>query len=296
MPSRHELINIPTELFRSLVAIGQHGSVTKAAVDRHLTQSAISAQMKRLQGLVGGDLFRKQGAGVGLTELGSWVEDQAQRILALHDQVVAISGSLPKGENIRIGIQSIFVQALLKTVVSKLSVAKNFSYRFDGGSAPDLLEKLESGYLDLVFMLAQTDTRRNLLVQWNEQVVWARAPHFALRDDEPIPYISREKGFIDRRVLAVLDDRRVPYRIVFRSTDLWNIAAAAEAGVGVIVTMARAIPDFAGSLIVADDPVLPRLPKMRAGVYFKEGFDLKRNRLLVDAFISAVKPDPSPRS
>jgi DNA-binding transcriptional LysR family regulator len=293
MPARNGLINIPSELLRSLVAISERGSVTRAAEQLHLTQSAISAQMKRLQTLVGGDLFRKQGAGVGLTELGVWVAHQAQRILTLNDQIVAVSGRGLKGETIRIGIQSSFVQALLQPVVAKLSRVENLNYRFDAGNGPGLKEKLESGYLDMVFMVALTESRRNLVAEWEEQVVWARAPHFVVPNAGPIPYISREKGFIDRHVLNVLDDHHLPYKVVFSCTDLWNIAAAAQAGIGIISTVERALMDFEGSLIEADDPILPRLPKMRAGVFVKEGFDLKRHKAAVDAFVSAVRPRPA---
>jgi len=49
--------------------------------------------------------------------------------------------------------------------------------------------------------------------------------------------------------------------------------------------------DMSGSLVVADDRILPRLPDLRAGVFHKEGFDVKRNKSLVDAFVSAVRPE-----
>jgi hypothetical protein len=45
------------------------------------------------------------------------------------------------------------------------------------------------------------------------------------------------------------------------------------------------------SPVVADERILPKLPDLRAGIFYKEGFDLKRNKLLVDAFVSAVRPD-----
>jgi DNA-binding transcriptional LysR family regulator len=283
--------NIPTELFRSFIAICDHGSFTKAARELKLTQPAISAQMKRLQKLLGGNLFLKKGQGVGLTTLGSMLESFARRILTLNDQVTAIAGRVPKGETLYIGIQSIFVRTVLSNVVSKLPPASMAGCRFICGNAPYLAEKLKSGYVDLVFMLGQSDSRRNLIAEWEEKLIWVRAAHLLVSDDEPIPYISREDGFIDRKVLDLFEDSNVPYRIVFSAVDLWNLAAAAEAGVGVLVTLERVKPDMSGALVVADDRVLPKLPDLRAGVFHKEGFDLKRNKSLVDSFVSAVRPD-----
>ena len=126
--------NIPVVLLRSFIAISGHGSFTKAAEELNLTQPAISAQIKRLQRLVGGDLFFKKTQGVGLTQLGSIVENYARRILTLNDQIIAIAGQVPKHETIHLGIQNIFARAVLADVVGKMP--EDGHYRFVCGSAP----------------------------------------------------------------------------------------------------------------------------------------------------------------
>jgi DNA-binding transcriptional LysR family regulator len=290
MPRQYGHSTIPTELFRSFIAISEHGSFTKAAEELSLTQPAISAQMKRLQRMLGGDLLVKRGVGVGLTELGSIVESYARRVLALNDQVIAIAGRVPKGETLYIGIQSIFVRSVLSEVVRKLPATNSGSYRFISGNALYLAEKLRYGYVDLAFMMVQSESRRGLVADWDEKLAWVHAPHFRVPDDEPIPYLSRDEGFIDRKILDLMDERKVPYRIAFSSVDLWNLAAAAEAGIGVLVTLDRVRSELSRSLVVAKDDILPKLPDMRAGVFFKEGFDSERNRVLTEAFVSAVRP------
>lgn len=278
--------NIPIVLLRSFISISGHGSFTKAADELNLTQPAISAQIKRLQGLVGGDLFFKRAQGVGLTELGSMVESYARRILALNDQIIAIAGQAPKHETVQLGIQNIFASRVLADVVNE--VPHTGHYRFICGNAPSLDEKLKAGYVDLVFMLAQTDSRRNVLAEWSEPIVWGRAQHvFPVVENEPIPLIGREEGFIDRKVMEALDELDVPYKIVFNAGDLTALAAAVEAGIGVMVAPKRALPR---SLIVGRDRILPRLPELRSAVFHKEGFDVRRHRELVDAFITAVSP------
>jgi DNA-binding transcriptional LysR family regulator len=287
---RHGNSNIPTELFRSFVAISENGSFTRAAEKLDLTQPAISAQMKRLQQLLGGDLFFKKGQGLGVTEFGSLVESYARRVLTLNDQVIAIAGRAPKSETIHVGIQSVFVRTVLPDVMNNLPATSVGRHRFVCGNAAYLAEKLKSGYVDLAFMLLQTESRRALIAEWPEKIVWMRAPILRLPDDEPVPYISRENGFIDRKILDLFADCDVPYRIVFSAADLWSRAAAAEAGVGILATMERAVPELPDSLILAKDRILPKLPELRGGVFFKEGFDLKRHKALVDAFVSAVQP------
>jgi DNA-binding transcriptional LysR family regulator len=293
MPRQYGQSNIPTELFRSFLAISEHGSFTKAAEALGLTQPAISAQMKRLQGLLGGDLFIKRGQGVGLTELGSIVESYARRVLALNDQVIAIAGRVPKGETLYIGIQNVFVRTVLPKVVRSLPAASTSSYRFISGNGPYLAEKLRSGYVDLAVMFVHSQARRGPIADWMERLAWVHAPHFTVPDDEPIPYLSREGGHIDRAVLDLLDESKVPYRIAFSAVDPWSLAAAAEAGLGLMATLDRGRGELSRSLVVADNNILPKLPDMRAGVYSKEGFDTERHRALKDAFVSSVLPPES---
>jgi DNA-binding transcriptional LysR family regulator len=281
--------NIPVVLLRSFISISGHGSFTKAGEELNLTQPAISAQIKRLQRLVGGDLFFKKAQGVGLTKLGSMVEGYARRVLALNDQIIAIAGQASKHETIHLGIQNIFARTVLADVVNEVPHAGH--YRFICGSAPFLAEKLKAGYVDLVFMLVQTESRRNVVAEWGEQIVWGRAlDQFPVVENEPIPFVGREEGFIDRKVMEALDEREVPYTIVFNAGDLTALAAAVEAGIGVMVAPKRAIP---GPLIAAKDCILPKLPELRSAVFHKEGFDVKRHRALVEAFVSAVGPAAS---
>src|SRR3954468_25032048 len=104
MHHRYDKSNIPIELLRTLVAISDTGSFTKAADALGLSQSAVSLQIKRLERLVAGELFRKSGSGHRLTEHGQVVAGYALRVLALNDQILALAGSDPKVRQIRLGI------------------------------------------------------------------------------------------------------------------------------------------------------------------------------------------------
>jgi DNA-binding transcriptional LysR family regulator len=61
------LTNIPTDLLRTLIAVVDLRSFTKAAASVGVTQPAVSAQIKRLQLLIGGDLLDRSTPGVSLT-------------------------------------------------------------------------------------------------------------------------------------------------------------------------------------------------------------------------------------
>lgn len=89
---RYQNINIPTEVVRTVVAISELGSFSKAGARLGLSQPAISAQMKRLQMLVGGDVFERTGGGLSLTPKGRLVLTQARKLLEANDQILSIGG------------------------------------------------------------------------------------------------------------------------------------------------------------------------------------------------------------
>ena len=79
MHRRYLHINIPTEIVRTIVVISETGSFSKAGEKLGLSQPAISAQVKRLQILVGGNIFEKVTGGVSLTPKGKLVLSQARK-------------------------------------------------------------------------------------------------------------------------------------------------------------------------------------------------------------------------
>ena len=68
------MTNIPTELLRALIAVVDHGSFTKASVALGLTQPAVSTQIKRLQFLLGCEVFDRRTQGIKLTPQGELAE------------------------------------------------------------------------------------------------------------------------------------------------------------------------------------------------------------------------------
>ncbi|MFZ0422704.1 MAG: LysR family transcriptional regulator [Xanthobacteraceae bacterium] len=291
MQFRNRQSDIPIALYRTFVVISELGSFTKAAEELKLTQSAISVQMKRLQKLVGGGLFVKQAVGIGLSDLGLWVEEYARRILILNDQVMAVAGRASHEETVYLGIQNVFARKMLPDVLNACSGDENKSSQIICGSAPYLTEKLRAGYVDLAVMLPLSELRLNALAEWTEKMVWVRAAHLQPLDgSHPVPIVHREAGLIDRKVMKLLDQQGVPYRVAFGATDMGTLVAAVEAGMGVLVVPERVALELPDTVVIAEDRILPRIPEIRGGVFYKEGFDLKRHRPMVDAFLSVVRP------
>ncbi|MCE8009349.1 LysR family transcriptional regulator [Aestuariivita sp.] len=78
--------NLDITTLRSFVAVADSGGVTRAAGFLHLTQSAVSMQLKRLEENLGIPLLDRTGRGIALTAAGEQLLGYARRILELNDE------------------------------------------------------------------------------------------------------------------------------------------------------------------------------------------------------------------
>lgn len=79
--------NLDLTALRSFVAVADTGGVTKAAGLLHLTQSAVSMQLKRLEESLDAPLLDRAGRGIALTAQGEQLLSYARRMLVLNDEV-----------------------------------------------------------------------------------------------------------------------------------------------------------------------------------------------------------------
>ncbi|CTQ48707.1 LysR family transcriptional regulator [Jannaschia donghaensis] len=96
--------NIDTTALRAFATVAATGGVTRAAALLHLTQSAVSMQVKRLEEALDARLLDRTGRGVTLTAEGEQVLAYARRMLTLNDELLdRMRDSGPAGE-IRLGV------------------------------------------------------------------------------------------------------------------------------------------------------------------------------------------------
>jgi DNA-binding transcriptional LysR family regulator len=87
---------------RIVCAVAEAGSVTKAAAALGLAQPAVTAQLRRIERHLGGELFERGRQGVSPTPLGELVLTRAKVLLPaakeLHDDAVRLAASSRAGE------------------------------------------------------------------------------------------------------------------------------------------------------------------------------------------------------
>jgi DNA-binding transcriptional LysR family regulator len=256
------LTNIPTELLRTLIAVVDLRSFTKAAASLGVTQPAVSAQIKRLISLLGEDLFDRRAQGISLTPNGELVVSYARRLLSINDQILHLAGAMPHPKLVvRIGTPSDYTASILPEVLARFRQRRpdvGFIVRTD--FYDPLVRELRSGELDLFIGLSISpppDARHS----WTEEVVWVRGQSTVVDPDRPVPLVSYGPSCIYHRlVVTALRSVGLDWEDVFAGPSIASLQGAVAAGLGVMALTRRRAGEI--GLTVWDDAPLPRLPDL----------------------------------
>lgn len=264
------MTNIPTDLLRTFVAVVDNRSFTKAANSLGVTQPAVSAQIKRLQSLLGEEIFDRTVQGVSLTPHGEVVVTYARRLLSINDQIVHLGGGSRPDLIIRIGTSSDYTVALLPGILSRFR-ARFPAVRFNvsAGFSEPLMRQLRDGELDLFIGLSNGEPRDAHEV-WAAPLVWVRGADLRLELGDTVPLVSYgEPSVYHRAAVGALRAAGIAWDEVFTGPIMASLSGAVTAGLGVMpITRRRAIDS---GMIIADDLPLPALSHAYGGIYVREG-------------------------
>ena len=267
MHRRYQPLNIPIEIVRTVVAISETGSLTKAAEKLGLSQPAVSSQIKRIQSMVGGALFARTANGTTATQLGKLVLHQARRILEANDQMLRIGGAAHLPQPVRLGLSTMFVREFL----GQQNAQSLSDVVIHTDNSVGITKGLIDGYIDIAYILDNPELAgeiAHLIVnEADEEFVWVRSRDFVLSPGSPIPILTWPG---DDLMIRTLTRHGVAYKIVFNSPDYHAKLAAVEAGIGIAAIPRRMIPP---SLVWAQEYYLPQLPPVKALLCARSNLD-----------------------
>ncbi|NBF06433.1 LysR family transcriptional regulator [Pseudomonas sp. Fl5BN2] len=174
-------------LLRTFVAVVDEEGFSRAAHKLHLTQSAVSGHLRRLEQQVGKPLLLRTTRSQQLTADGERLMAYARAILALNRDAWTELKRVAFHGRMGIGLSEDFAEPRL------LRALQDFAGQYPGiqidveVSVPGtLLDRLAQGSLQLVVgSLCETSESGQLL--WSEPLVWAGLPQPVTRLPEPLP-------------------------------------------------------------------------------------------------------------
>lgn len=234
-------------LFR---AVARDGTLTGAARGLNISQSAVSTQIKALEGSLGHDLFERQGRNLVLTEAGKIALHHAEEIFrAAEDLIATLQTTGDKRAVLRIGALATLSRNFQMSFVNPLIGRDDVELVLRSGSQEALLSGLQALSLDVVLtnLVPARDAASPYLVQRlaEQPVSLVGAPHRATKTSEqdvktllsshplilPTPETSLRAGFD-----ALIERHGLVPKIAAEADDMamLRLLARADAGVAVI--------------------------------------------------------------
>lgn len=142
---------------RYFLAAAREGNITRAARTLHISQPSLSRQLAELERELGRPLFLRGKRRVTLTEDGTLLRRRAEDILDLFDRTKhELAGSTEKitGE---VAVGGAMTKSLLAAAAALRTEHPGIRFRFFGGDADEVSEKLAAGSLDFAVFLAPAD-------------------------------------------------------------------------------------------------------------------------------------------
>lgn len=188
-------------VLRYFIQIAREGSMTRAAEYLHVSQSALSKQMKELEKELGKKLFHRGSCSVSLTDEGMLLRKRAEDLLAIADKIENEFKTLDEitGGDIYIGCAESYLIKYLAYAVRKLNEQYgNIHYHITSGDTEQVTERLDRGLLDFAFIVEPPDLSKYNYLEVPEQDTWG----ILMRKDCPLA----EKSHIE------IDDI-LPYQV-----------------------------------------------------------------------------------
>ena len=227
---------------RAFVHVTHTGSFTRAADELHLTQSAVSTAVGKLEAELGFELLRRTSRGVELTEAGEAVFERAREIVAGADAIrsdlaalrgllegtVVLGTMLPPGPIDLPGLLASFHDAHPGVTV-----------RVREGSAPEILAGLRRDELDVAFTGVEAEALDEGLEgerMLGEELLLITPPGrepLALAELSGVPFIGYRRGSALRAAI----DGALPSTpdIVFETDELISVRELVARGLGVSI-------------------------------------------------------------
>jgi DNA-binding transcriptional LysR family regulator len=236
------------ERLRNLVILAEELHFGRAARRLHITQPALSRQVKAVEQELRVPLFERNAHGVAVTPLGAELLADAHKLLERYDELrmrIGEGEESPSGE-LRIAYSN---SAILQEVWDRVQDFKDVYPRITvtpiNGWTTLNLELLRTGDIDLAFVRPPIDAKVSLYSLWAEEVAVALPLGHPLADfsairpeqlrDLPVILISRHlcQGYFDEIVNQIWNG--VEPNIALEAPIFEQIANAVAAGTGVAV-------------------------------------------------------------
>lgn len=261
--------NLDIASLRSFVTVIEQGGVTRAAEQLHLTQSAVSMQIKRLEESLGLSLLRKVGRGVAPTSKGEELARYAKRVINENDQLWNAL-TVPKYEGVlRLGVPHDIVYPNIPKVLR--SFDRDFpsvQLTLEDGFTIGLKDDLRRGKLDVVLSTEPIVEKSGEELSALE-LAWMGAHDGSAWTRSPLPLGNSSRCIFRSHVVEQLERDNIPWETPLETDHEATSVALAASDRSVVVLPKGTYTAHLSE--VAHGNALPPLPEFKIGLYLTTG-------------------------
>ncbi|WP_244849567.1 LysR family transcriptional regulator [Caballeronia sp. SL2Y3] len=227
---------------RTFMAVARHGTFAGAGAHIGLTQSAVSAQMQRLEAHLGFALFDRTGRSATLNAAGRRTLELADELIALYARLAEPGGEEGRGGTLSVGAIASAHAALLPDAIAAFRRdMPAWRIRLVPGVSLNLLAQVDAAEADMAviirppFSLPAELRWRTLIAEPFVLLAPAakkRATWRELIENEPFIRYDR-RSFGGRQVDVFLRKKRIAVREAIEADELHGIAQLVARGMGV---------------------------------------------------------------
>ena len=132
--------------------VAKEGHLTRVAEQMHLSQSALSMQIRQLEEQLGYALFLREGRTLKLTELGHVVLDYADNIFAMGNELIEVvaAGRGHRSQRLRVGAVATLSRNFQENFLRPVMGMDDVKLVLESGTLDELLGRLAVHKLDIV--------------------------------------------------------------------------------------------------------------------------------------------------
>ncbi len=287
--------NVDLDLLRAFITIYEAGSFSHAAERLGRTQSTVSQQIKKLEALLGHDVFLRTNRSVALTTDGEILLPYARQMIALNDEVFGRISQPDISGTVRLGAPEAFATNHLPDVIVQFSKSHpSVALEVICDLSHNLLERFEKGELDLVLIKRDSKTKIYGNKVWREYLVWAGLEKQAFNLGESVPLILSPYPCVYRsKMTNALDKKKIKWNAVFTSSSMTGRIAAARAGLGITAVPKEMISQVRGLSVLGDKSGLPNLAPIEVDLLQNKQKLSDAAKRMAEHIIFALENDPS---
>ncbi|MEP2030983.1 MAG: LysR family transcriptional regulator [Paracoccaceae bacterium] len=257
--------NLDITTLRSFVAVADSGGVTRAAGFLHLTQSAVSMQLKRLEEMLGLDLLDRSGRGIALTASGEQLLTYARRMVALNDEVITrLTDQEFEGE-LTLGVPHDIVYPFIPRVLQQFNTAfPRVKVHLVASYTKSLKEQHEKGEADLI-LTTENDKNEGSETLVNLPLLWIGAPGGSAWRQRPLRIAFCRHCTFRPRVIEALDNAGINWELAVDTDSDRTIEATVAADLAVHGVIGGTEPAHLAR--IDHGGALPDLPVQKINLY-----------------------------